>query len=248
MLASVNPDRGYYDFDMELNREPNTSAGSTAVEFLNGVSDTPEQGRSTTRAPLRTAAIVAMVAALYLGFLFAPGDEGLTTARVHPVGVYFGNPFGVEWTELQNLEPSAVTPAGLVPMAGEQPPCVGFGRPDWPPEKRHPSVARCIHPAGVEQLLEDKAVGVWTIVAGTDTWYFLFFAKDVVEVDARSEDGAPIDPSSIYRAGMFAAVLIPTDSTGLSLTWKLQTGGPFSCHFDRLTAGPPSCEPPATGT
>lgn len=228
--------------------KPDGWGGISPVEFVDGVTKIPgADARSGHRVRSRwqTAAVIATVAALYLGFLSWPRDEETTPATVHNIGVHFGDPFAIDWDELVSAS-SEPTDGDTrpIPMAGVHPPCVGFARPDWPVESRHPTVARCIDEEDLTNLTDDGTVGLWQVVAGTETWHFFFFADDVSGLEANLVDGSPVQADRLYVGGRFAAALLPSDSTGTTMSWRLRLGGRYDCTLDRQPSGQPACDRP----
>lgn len=228
--------------------KPDGLGGSSTVEFVDGVtateaSDSPSGRRARSRWQM--AAVIASVAALYVGFLAWPRSEETTPATVHNIGVHFGDPFAIDWVELTSASPQ---PTGddtrPLPMAGVHPPCVGFARPDWPVESRHPTVARCIDGEDLAHLTDDGTVGVWQVVAGAETWHFFYFADAMSDLEATLADGTTVEADRLYVGGRFAAALLPTDSTGTTMSWRLGFGGLHDCRLDRQPSGQLVCGGP----
>jgi hypothetical protein len=181
------------------------------------------------------------VAVLYVGFLLAPTYEDVTLARLYTTEVHFGDPFDIDWIELQGAPDPDTEFSRLLPMVGGDPPCVGFGRPDWPADRRHPSVARCVDAGSIDRLVGPDVVGIREIVAGVETWYFLFLSAAITDLEAKLNDGSMLGSDRIYQGGPYAAILVPTGTPDIALTWRLGVGGAYRCTIDLAADGPPTC-------
>ena len=234
---------------MAVNRKSHPEAATpTSVEFLSGVTSAQRQSAETRPSAWSLLAGCGVIALLYLGFLLIPIQAEATTAQLRTVDVHFEDPFTVDWIELQaTVEPSG-DPATdnetqythLLPMVGADPVCIGFGRPDWPADKRQPTVARCVDDASLGALVGPEQIGLRRIAAGADTWHFLFFESDVGMLEAESADGQ-LGPDRIYIGSSFAAILVPTETTKLDLRWNLVARGPFECSLTDSPRAAPGC-------
>lgn len=226
---------------MPSRRVPNHEEASRAVEYLDGVASTPADAMTATSWNWRIAIGIAAVVVLCLGLLIRPNQELASVAELQPIEVYFGDPFDVEWINLDQADEPTAESARPKPMASLEPACIGFARPDWPAESRHPSVAHCIKGESLDQLVDADDVGAWQIVAGTDTWHLLYFPAAIEGLEARVDDGSALGPDQIHHGGPFVAIAIPTSSTEVTLTWSLRTGPAYRCHLDRLSTQPLAC-------
>lgn len=218
------------------------AADEIPVELLDTAEGRSRPGAArATRSRWTMLVAVATAAVLYLGFLWLPMLEQTEVAELHPVILYFGDPFEIEWTPLEG-EPDAPTAyARPLPMASVDPPCVGFARLDWPEPRRHPSVAHCVGSDVTDRMGSDGIAVVRRILAGPDTWYITLFGAEPATISVGvGADSAPLRAERVYRAGRYAAILVPNDSRDLTLTWKLRTGGRYRCALAG-TAGPETC-------
>ncbi|MEL6985202.1 MAG: hypothetical protein AAFO29_22410, partial [Actinomycetota bacterium] len=134
----------------------------------------------------------------------------------------FGDAFAIDWAELPEIATSAPRTKGPQPMIGTEGRCLGFGRSDWPAWERHPSVAHCLDGQSEAELGDPGVVGVHPIAAGTDTWYYLFFADWVSDLDIRVEPAVDSGAASLHRREAVAAMRVPTSATAIELAWRVQ--------------------------
>lgn len=222
-------------------RLPPEEDDSTAVEFLEGVTSTPADATTGANRRWPAALGIVAVATLGLGSLMLSTQAPPNIAELHAIEVHFGDAFEIEWTDLAHGGEPAIESTRPKPMASTEPACLGFARPDWPAERRHPSVAHCINAESLDQLIDDDDVGAWQIVAGTDTWYLLYFPTPIEQFEAHVDNSSPLGPDRIHQGDSFVAIAVPTSSSDLTLTWNLRVGPSYRCHLDRLSAQPPTC-------
>lgn len=155
-------------------------------------------------------------------------------AEVHPVEVRLGDPFAVDWVALEG-EDGTVDEVRPPPMASLGPVCVGFGRLDWPAEKRAPSVAHCVVPSSLVGFESDELIVVREVMAGDSTWLLLLFGGEVeprpealvVELGGDANGATPVE---VRRSGSFAAILVPNERRNdLRLEWTVADDGRSAC-------------------
>ncbi|MEM9135474.1 MAG: hypothetical protein AAF962_26455 [Actinomycetota bacterium] len=160
-------------------------------------------------------------------------------AEVHPVEVRLGDPFDAEWVALQG-EDGTVSEGRPPPMASLGPVCVGFGRLDWPAEKRAPSVAHCVEPSSLIGFESDELIVMREVVAGDSTWLLLLFGGEMEPTPEAlmvelAGDASGTTTTEVRRSGSYAAILVPNERRNdLRLEWTVAGDGRSSC---RLTAG-----------
>lgn len=209
----------------------------TSVELV-GIAERDDDPRSGPR--WRRALVVAAVAVVYFGVLAVSGaDQPTVTMAARPAVFHFADPFSVEWFPLEATDGGS-GPAGTrpLPMGSDRPPCVGFGRPDWPEPERQPTVAYCID-AATAGLLDGRAVAVKEHLAGFDTWYLVLLGTEVGELDVVVGDDL-LAADRIYRSGSVLGLLLASDHEGASLAWTTDDGG---CRRAEVVAGLVETEP-----
>ena len=188
-------------------------------------------GEAATASPgsLRTLIGWLVAGAAAVGLMLVAPHRGIDVVPgqlLQPVGPYLGDPFAREWVALDG---AASGPSGYrrpLPMVSSDPPCVGFGRLDWPVADRQPTVARCFDPQTADQLPKNGVSVLHRISAGRDTWLIFMFGQEISEVELRV--AGPVEavfaPDRVYVGGRFAAILVPVDSRLASLAWTTRGG------------------------
>ncbi len=150
--------------------------------------------------------------------------------RVASLEFRFGDPFALDWIELPQVAGGAARERPQ-PMIGRDGRCLGFTRSDWPADDRHPSVAHCLDGDEAARFAAADAVGVHRIMAGLETWFFLFFDGPVTEleiaVDLRAGGDAIDGPPPIHQGDRIAAILVPTSATEVTVGWRRADGGRY---------------------
>lgn len=203
---------------------------------LLGRADRPVSGAPGRR---RTVAGVLLVAALALATLLVEPTARATTGELRVLEVGFGQPFEVEWSALEPTGSTEVADGQPLPMTSPSPPCVGFGRPDWPEERRQPSVAHCANAATVDGLGPGVVGLVRVVPVGDETWYVLRFGRPPTELVVSPLLGDAIPP--LFAEGPDAAILLPTASSGVRLRWREGDGRTYRCDLDRSGPSPVGC-------
>ena len=215
---------------------------SASVELLEGIADARPVTPLGRRSIWRTVSIVGSVIVLYVAFLWLPNVGAAQAGEVHPVETHFSDPFAIDWISLEGPgDPAAAYPRPR-PMASIHPPCVGFGRVDWPEPKRRPSVAHCIDPGTASRLPSDGIAILRESVAGADTWYVFLFGGDIEDVSVRIDNSLDLGPERIYQGGPYAAILLPNGYERLRLVWQLSKGVRYQCSLPSGSIGAHACE------
>lgn len=228
---------------MEPADEPSSGEDSAQrVELLAGVADVVPSSPLVRRPRWRTTLIVGTVIVLYVGFLWLPNVGDARVGAVHTVDTYFGDPFTIEWIGLAGPGDDAASYPRPPPMASIDPPCVGFGRLDWPESERHPSVAHCVDPEVADRIPDDGVAVLREAVAGANTWYLLLFGGDVNQVEVRIDDSSDLGPERIYQGGPYVALLLPIGYEHMRLSWHISGGDRYECSFSQGSIAAQSCE------
>lgn len=180
--------------------------------------------------PTVLAATLAL--ALGVGLLaVGPATPGPEPGRAAPLEFRFGDPFELDWIELPKVAGSTASHRRPEPMVGSEGRCLGFARSDWPAGQRHPSVAHCLEGSSLDRFARADVVGVHRIVAGPDTWFFLFFDGPIAELDiaiTAGPGGSAFDgPPPVHRTDSIAAVLVPTSAAEVTVGWRRVDGGRY---------------------
>jgi hypothetical protein len=83
------------------------------------------------------------------------------------------------------------------------------------------------------------------VLAGEGTWYLVRFGADPTWVEVGS--GGPNDESSspatdpIFRAGPYAAILLPTGFGPFEVIWEVGGGGRYRCDLGGALTTPGPC-------
>lgn len=197
-------------------------------------SPAPDRSRRVTTLAAATAVVVIAVGVVLVTVPFGSGSR---PGRLVVTSARFGDPFALDWVSLEPVDGRSLPASRPLPMASLDPPCVGFGRPDWPEADRHPTVAHCGDRSDLAGLDDDDLALVRTILAGADTWYLFRFGAPPVAITAelspngedaggRPDGGAgPVggDPV-VHQNGPMGAVSVPTGSGPLRVEWELAGG------------------------
>ncbi len=205
--------------------------------------------------PARALVVVAALAAVVAGVLMTiRTGQPVETGRLHLVEARFGDPFDVEWFAIDDDGEGATVPIGSAatprPMASLDPPCIGFGRPEWPEDRRQPTVAHCADPAALTPLSSGDVALVRAVLAGDRTWHLLRFGRDPADVTIDLDLGTGTEQGAGTTAGVggrvtwsgpYAAVVLPTGPGPYRLGWTETGGRRYRCTIDLAGPAPPSC-------
>lgn len=221
---------------MARRRELHPDSDAGGVELLSEVAvptaSSAVVGRGQNRIPL----VVALAMALGLGLILLVAGPVLPEpapepGRVASLEFRFGDPFALDWIELPQVAGGGVARERPQPMVDRGDRCLGFARFDWPTEDRHPSVAHCLDHGDADRFVGADAVGVHRIVAGLETWYFLFFDGPVTELEIAVDvgaGGAAIEgPPPVHQGDTVAAILVPTSAIEVTVGWRRVDGGRY---------------------
>jgi len=212
------------------------ASGAGGVELLSEVADPAAPSAGASRGQHLAPLVVALIMILGLGLVLLVAGPVLPEPEPEPGGVAslafrFGDPFALDWVELPQVAGGAVARERPQPMIDRDGHCLGFTRSDWPADERHPSVAHCLDRGQADRFAGADAVGVHRIAAGLETWYFLFFAGPVAELEIAVDPGAGGDaidgPPPIHQGDTIAAILVPTAATEVTVGWRRADGGRF---------------------
>ncbi len=102
--------------------------------------------------------------------------------------------------------------------------CVGFGRLDFGPDDRRPSLARCERDP-VPAPLEPNAIrSIVSIVSGFDTWHFLEAAAAIDDVRVELTSGEPLDAGRVLLADSTMALRLENGRDLGSIEWSTGAG------------------------
>jgi hypothetical protein len=171
------------------------------------------------------ALVVVSAAVALFGLLAATQTGGpVEPGRLGQVEVRFGDPFAVDWVDMEAGGGRAVPASQPLPMVATTEPCFGFGRLDWAEEDRQPTVAHCVDGADVDALAVDEVAVVRTIQAGSVTWHLLTFGSSPTDLAARSSASQASSALATYRSGPHLAVLTDHDINNFEIVWRSQNG------------------------
>lgn len=221
---------------MRRTGESNEGERRVTVELQDDLADRepdPASKEPSTRWPiwLRGLALAGVVAA-YAIFLWWTGPGDVRTGELYaPLEIHFGDPFAVEWMTLegpQDEESAFVRPP---PMASTDPPCLGFGRMDWPESVRQPTVAFCFDPASTNRIADNGVSVLADIVSGDKTWYMIRFGREIDGLEVQLDGSTDLGRQGIFVGGPHAVLLLPNDHERVRLTWHISEGIRYECGF-----------------
>lgn len=102
--------------------------------------------------------------------------------------------------------------------------CVGFGRVDFSPEQRRPSVARCVDPPDVRTAGPSAIATLMTLASGLDTWHFIEASSEVGDVRVTLAEGERLGADRIYVLGSIFALRLPNERELRELEWSTAPG------------------------
>lgn len=106
--------------------------------------------------------------------------------------------------------------------------CVGFGRVDFAPEVRRPSLARCEPAASTIPLADDEIRAIVAVQSGFDTWHVLEAGDDVTGLRVVTADGAEVDGARLFVSGSTLAIRLENDRPLVLFEWSTP-GGTHRC-------------------
>lgn len=109
--------------------------------------------------------------------------------------------------------------------------CVGFGRVDFAPEVRRPSLARCEPAASTTPLADNEIRPIVAVQSGFDTWHVLEAADDVTGIRVMTADGAEVMGDRLFVSDSTLAIRLENDRPLVLFEWSTP-GGTHRCVPD----------------
>lgn len=205
---------------MDSNRVSAGSDEPVEIYFHTTSDDLRSQKR---RGLLILVALAATVTVVWV--VFFPGNPALPGAQVDGIpAMRMAQATELNWIEMES-GPGERRPGFPEPMVwrGDRI-CIGFGRVDFEPEKRRPSVARCVEPSEVQWLDPDAIAVLMNLAGGLDTWHFIEATSSVGEVYVELADGEVLGRDRIYVSGSTFALRLPNERELGEIEWSTESG------------------------
>lgn len=106
--------------------------------------------------------------------------------------------------------------------------CIGFGRVDFEPDDRRPSLARCRLGDTAGSIGPNMIRPLISIASGFDTWHFLETADAVEGVNVQFGDGGRIEADRAYIGGSMIALRLENGRDLTSFGW-VTTESSYRC-------------------
>ena len=169
-------------------------------------------------------AILSAVAVAVVIFRFEPVLPGGQVATPAPA---IRNAAGGLWEPLENVAGGG-RPGFPEPMVRRGPElCVGFGRVDFPPSERRPTLARCIDTSDTP-VGRDVLMVLDSITSGLDTWHILEVNGTVGSVTVEQAGAGHLEADRVYVGGSTIALRLNNGIELDSIDWTTEFGR-FRC-------------------
>lgn len=205
---------------MDSNRVSAGPGESTEV-FLHATSD--DLRAEKRRGGMILIALVATAAVVW--FAFFAGNPAMPGSQVEGIpAMSMAQATELDWVAMESGM-GEQRPGFPEPMVwrGDRI-CIGFGRVDFEPEKRRPSVARCIEPSDVQRFDPDAIAVLMSLASGLDTWHFLETTSPIDEVHVELGEGEALGRDRIYISGSTVALRLPNERDLDEIEWSTESG------------------------